>query len=307
MLYHGYLVVEFFFILSGFLMYRSFCRSNIKNPCAYLISRFKRFFKPYVICLLLCIAVHFVHAPNFHLHLYDIVYTVMAPLCDALMLHSIGVFNGVAGWNNNPTWYLSVLVFGGSLVYGCIYCMKKIALGVILPLFCIAAYTKIFNTYYQLEVWDNDGWMYMGMIRGIADISLGALVGAAFHYCREDIEYIVKRWWVALFALVGTLLVFVVWMPLDQYSLVLFPLLILCSFSQNNVVNKLFKANIWSYLGALSWYMFLTHYIVLECMDFFIPEISPLLLRQVVYLLIVLLCSVGLELVGRKLLKRDAR
>lgn len=50
----GYLVVEFFFILSGYFLMDSFIRSPDRNALQYTISRVKKTYLEYLIAAVIC-------------------------------------------------------------------------------------------------------------------------------------------------------------------------------------------------------------------------------------------------------------
>ena len=98
------------------------------------------------------------------------------------------------GWGgvNKPLWYMSVLFVGGTIVYSIIYCTKKVAINLLIPLIFILGYTYLFHnsTSNTIESWDIDGCISNPLIRGICDISLGTIIG---YFICEKKESICKH------------------------------------------------------------------------------------------------------------------
>ena len=52
---HGYIAVEFFFILSGFYLYKNYRQDPEKDTFEYVLNRFKKLFPPFFISFVLLV------------------------------------------------------------------------------------------------------------------------------------------------------------------------------------------------------------------------------------------------------------
>lgn len=106
----GYLGVEFFFLLSGYLMYSAIKK---KTPVMdYLKKRYSQLLGKYLLVLILmhiikgCIAAYG--------GTFSFIDALTSLLPECLLLQNIGVFHSTGYLF--PTWYLSVLIYGGTFI-----------------------------------------------------------------------------------------------------------------------------------------------------------------------------------------------
>lgn len=90
---HGYLAVEFFFILSGVLLYRTFLSNNSPSTIDYTIARLNKFYLKYIVALVITIAVLFQRAMGM-IRAGQIVDYIKNVINDFLMLSSTGIYQG---------------------------------------------------------------------------------------------------------------------------------------------------------------------------------------------------------------------
>lgn len=291
---HGYIGVEFYFILAGVFLYMTTMKEDYPSPLDYAIKRYRRFNPKYVASIMIT---------YMYLYLPDIVkgtgsfwsdhrYMGIAP--DLMMLQSIGVFDGLGGVNK-PLWYMSVLFVGGTIVYSIIYCTKKIAINLLIPMIFILGYTYLFHnsTSNTIESWDIDGCISNPLIRGISDISLGTLIG--YFICEKKESICKHSFSISVCSIVSFLVAVCLCFyeyPFDNISLIAFSLLIIGCFSEHSLLYRLFSGRIWNHLGALSYSMLLLHYPVMLMTNrvCHIIEIHDNF-RIVIYMCNVLICS----------------
>lgn len=115
----GYLGVEFFFILSGFLMMRH-NRHNDDSSGEYIIGRIKRFYPSLIISWSIIIIYRIVNSKwDFLTSINDI----LEHIWEYLLLSGIGM-----SWDtlNPPEWYISVLLITSYFLYWLIKKMKNV-------------------------------------------------------------------------------------------------------------------------------------------------------------------------------------
>lgn len=163
------LAVEIFFVLSGFLLAKSYYKSlnnglsaadNCKN---YFFNRIKRLYPEYIFAMLLCALLT---------NLFSHHISMRSFMLNAFML---------AGWGGIPNiingiWYVIVLLWGGSLLFNLLSLYKEKAIYWILPtISCLCLFylinhdTNISGHQFPIEF----GLLSKGTIRGILCITVG--------------------------------------------------------------------------------------------------------------------------------------
>ena len=256
---HGYLAVEFFFILSGFLIYKSFSKPQAASTIDYTINKFRRFAPEYLIVLGYIYLRHLflpVLAGNRD---FDISF-MMKMFPEILMLQDSGFYDGGA---NAPLWYLCILLVGGGLLYSFFRYNKRLATHVIIPLICLMGYTYLFgkSPNGSIEVWDVDGPIKATLVRGMAGMSLGILLACIYE---KKCDFITKHHYlIDSVSIVGIIILFFVIITktyYDKYILLFIPPVLLACFNGKSLINKVFKSRIWLLLGGVSFEMLLLHF-----------------------------------------------
>lgn len=258
---HGYMAVEFFFILSGVLMYFSASKENALGTFDYTMKKVKRFAPD---CLLLIVFVNLRHMilPALLGRKELEVSWLLQALPESLFLQNIGIYTGGV---NFPMWYVSVLLFGGAFVYALLRYNKRLAISIVLPMIILVGYTYIFNMDKRgrIDGFDLYGGVYTPMLRGVCGISLGVVLGYIFVLKKQCIQHI-KTWVInalGLFSLCLFLLfeIFPTSQSYDRYLLIVVPFLLLACFMESSLFNKLFSSSCFSILGGYSWQMLVYH------------------------------------------------
>lgn len=172
-----YLAVDFFFILSGYLLYRTYQSKKYENAWSFTKPKIIRFF-PYSFIMLICfwtakIAQDILAGIGTHDLLLNIVHTVLGGTYELLFLHMFlpaYAFNG-------PTWYISVLLVVGYVYY---YLLCKMRGGGIeIPILVIGCYMFMHYSYGSLDITSGTTSIFKitpGIIRGAADMGVGILI-----------------------------------------------------------------------------------------------------------------------------------
>ena len=175
---HGYMAVEFFFMLSGVLMFFSANKEEALGTFEYTMKKVKRFAPD---CLLLIVYVnlrHMILPALLGRKELDVSWLLQA-LPESLFLQNIGIYTGGV---NFPMWYVSVLLFGGAFVYALLRFDKRLTVSIILPMIVLVGYTYIFNMDKRgrIDSFDLYGGVYSPMLRGVCGMSLGVVLGYIF-------------------------------------------------------------------------------------------------------------------------------
>jgi Acyltransferase family. len=170
----GFSPVEFFFILSGFLIYKSAQKHPQLSVLEYTGNKVKRFFPKYFTALVLCTIIHFVSYRHNGLT-EDLFSFSQCFISEALFLQAIGFLQSNI---NYPCWYLSVLVIGGAFVFAVIKYNSRLATNIVLPCIVLFSYTLLFTRYDTIEQWGSIGIISLPLLRGISGMSLGAILSS---------------------------------------------------------------------------------------------------------------------------------
>lgn len=137
---HGHLGVEFFFILSGFLIYKSYISHKDVGTIDFTLKKIKRLYPAYIISILLMM---FLDRKRFlfcaEISPNHILETYFSHVPEYLMLQSIGLYDGNQA--NYPLWFLSILVFGGGFLYGLLQCDFRRSINLYIPIICLLFFT----------------------------------------------------------------------------------------------------------------------------------------------------------------------
>jgi len=245
---NGYLGVEFFFILSGFLLYRS-CQIKHLLPIYYLSRRIKRFYLKYIVAL------GIIFLLNIKTWLTgDIMDNILRLITEMLFLQNIGFY---AGGYNYPCWYLCILIMGGSILYSLLFFYKNATINIIVPISVVLTYTYLFSLNSSLNVlWDG----VLPLLRGCAAMGIGIITAYVYevynHLFARNKRFLNH---ISFICLICSLYFCLTINHYDKYVILCFPILIILCFVENSLLNRLFSRDIWKKLGSISYEMFLIH------------------------------------------------
>lgn len=283
---NGYLAVEFFFLLSGFLLYRSSQRRSALSPLHYAIHKFKRLYFPF---LLVVLTLNMVWVDKF-------------AIFPSLFLRDIFLVSNTSffQWGADvPMWYLRVLLIGGALIYSMLKVHERWTTNVFLPIFIIGVYTFILHRYDgKLETWETYGPFSLPLLRGMAGMGLGCLL-AKFMQVEGEKFLSCYRKMLDLGLLISFFLVFffmsnTLSKHFDIYVLGFFMCIVFVSFSPYSKINKWVTSSFCTYLGELSYFVYIVHFACITIAEkaFQTFHVATPILQVIIYLLLVLIFSV---------------
>ena len=303
---HGYMAVEFFFILSGLLMYFSVSKPNALGVFDYTLRKMKRFAPDCLFLMAFVYLRHMIVPALFGRRSFDFSWTLQA-LPESLFLQNTGIYLGGV---NFPMWYVSVLLYGGAIVYSLLRYNRHLALSVIFPIVILFGYTFIFNMddRGRIDGFDLYGCMYVPMLRGICDISLGVMLGYVLA-TRQTIVKRIRPWVIDVLSLLALVLFLIfAFMPskesYDRYLLIVIPVVLLACWQKDSLLNRVFKSNVWARLGGISFQMLVYHgYIIIPFYLFLIKLIPMQFAKELDVLLFSLFCAI-ISLLMKKIVEK---
>jgi peptidoglycan/LPS O-acetylase OafA/YrhL len=266
----GSLAVEFFFLVSGYLMAKAADerikkinqlkqRLNIsKETIKFIFHKYKNIFLTLLVSIIVCITIRF--------YFYDkniadnIIYSTWELLCGQMYGFS-GYFSTGVGW------YLSAMFAALWILYPIYLKKRDTFLYIIAPLLTLFILGWISHTYGDLTgapgTWSE--FFYKGMLRGVAEVSAGAI-------CYGTVKQMSKINWTKLghifltsveilcYALSSLYMLF--HLPSGQDTIIFLLLMIAVSitFSEQSYTYKLLKNPKWSYSASFSGVLLFCHY-----------------------------------------------
>lgn len=203
--HYGWIAVDFFFILSGYLL-----GVSLENPVAlftYAKKRITRLYPQYFISTCLTFA------------LYRITMGVLNPqkaIPELLMIQNSGLCTG--GGYNGSLWYISVLLILSICLYSlCRNDQQGIVKGLLLFV-ALAGYTYLIGSENGLESWTFDGLIYPPLVRGLSGLSLGV----SLHEIQKEYNGQMSQLSSVVYCMISCALVLCLLAGIESYSIAIF-------------------------------------------------------------------------------------
>lgn len=298
----GYLGVDFFFIVSGFFLMLHYQKRRtivfeeskkekiaiVKETMNYMSDRIKRLYEPYIISILMFVALLF-YENSFSFSW--LVKHIWSTKWQYLLVHYLGAD---VPFEFRSIWFISSLILISYFIYFLLCYNETLFIG-LAPVSCLLLYIWIFVTYKTLSMqmyWT--GLFHGSVLRGFADMTVGVLAAwIACVYKTKSLDktkiYIIKFCCMAMIAyiMVGVQ----PWSEEDFFIIPLMFLVIVLSYLRPfNFPESIKRLLIYS--GSLSYWIFLQHLLVSRCFVLWRPHLKayialPLFL-SITYLLAIL-------------------
>lgn len=290
----GYISVEFFFILTGYLLYSSYLNKPIagdkQDSAIYQVyHKFKQFYPYFFISW--CTTFIMVHVESGNITFRTLFWDFIFGIPQLLFLQCEGLA-GVSDNYNGPMWFASALLIGILVVYPLMCYCKKYFATAIAPALCLICYGHVMKTGASLgSVHEWAGVFQVGCLRAIGGLCLGA-----FCYYIANLlspHHLTKSGNITISLLQFGLLAFSLYLMCRTYGytdivqVMLFSILIILSFAEKTMTNRIFNRKIFFTLGKISMIVFVTQCAAYKCPSILLyPENWPL--RYGMYLIYVL-------------------
>lgn len=249
----GYIGVEFFFILSGFFLYKSFKKNNNETAFQYTVKRIKRLYPEYILAFILCFILQMAQSGK-----EKSVDFIFQAISEITLMQNIGIFRG--GFNY-PLWYLSVLIFAGYIVYELLKKDKETFSKIISPIAIVFTFSLLNSMGKGLENWDTVYGIYLPLLRGFSDICIGVLISEFVDTKYfKDIEEKKGIFRIVEILTYACLLYIIIFQnKFAMYSILLIPIVILAANNKNSLAYKFLNWKIFGNIGKLTYTMYLNH------------------------------------------------
>lgn len=305
----AYLLVEFFFMLSGFLFAKGVLDGKYRNKSLILIikDRIMRLWPTYIVGLILLPIVYSLvwYEGNYFKWLLEGSH-LKSYLAEVFMLQSIGVSR--FEYINGPAWYVSALLFATIVAW---FAIKKIGKGnfIFLISICLYIFIGIFESPSMSTQKFILKYIPVPLLRGIA----GVLLGVSLYYCYTKIGdkiFNLSRQMISVIEIVAFLLGLRLLLYrnsnwLNFGVLIPFSILIIVMYSDNKgVLSKILSNKKWSYLSNISFAFYIMQSFCSNILTCMCPNVKQPW-AFIWYMFFNCTCAIIVyELVEKKLIKR---
>lgn len=186
-----YIAVEFFFIVSGYLLYDNFSkyRERYHSSYVYTMHRLQQIWPRYLVAFVVVFSVKAI------MNAYTVKQCV-GMLVDAMpeifLLQGIGLNRE---WNYvNPTlWYLSILLIAGYIIYWFLLHNEKTFITLLAPTLVMIGYSYLYRYVGSLDAVIKTEGIYenQALIRGFCDMCMGIFAVKLRHWLEKHVKNIV--------------------------------------------------------------------------------------------------------------------
>ena len=169
-----YIGVEFFFIVSGYLLYAKFdvLSEKYHSGLAYLGYRYKKIYPYYLASFILCFIFFFLTRDG--TSLLEIIRILSNDFFEVFALQGIGLNDG---WSyiNNTGWFISILLICDFVIFHCLLKWKYTFENFAAPLIVIICFSFLYSNMQGIGAAVQTTGFYenWGLMRGMADMCLG--------------------------------------------------------------------------------------------------------------------------------------
>ena len=186
-----YIAVEFFFLVSGWLLADKFERLKERNellqytPGRYVWTKVRSFFPHCCFSFLVAFAVTGIcegYAPHQYMAQF------VSHLPEMFLLHSVGLNFSSSFWFNSPVWYISTMLIISFFLWFALRRDEEKTVHFWIPLAVLLIYPYLYRTYGSLteHYQVTDGIMNSALLRGAAAMGLGVLARKLKERVRRD-------------------------------------------------------------------------------------------------------------------------
>lgn len=177
---NGYIGVEFFFVVTGFLMARHAERRKetgrelslvADETWRYVLGKVKAFFRYYTAAVLLQVLVRFVLLR--HDRIVKVIYQFLGSI-PTFTLTFMGLNNNRRFLYVGNTWYLSAMLIAIFLLFPLLLRHYDFSVKIVFPLIALFVIGYVYGTTDTISGWNEwTGFTYTGVLRAISEIALG--------------------------------------------------------------------------------------------------------------------------------------
>jgi len=260
----GYLAVEFFFILSGFLMAGQLKRATklLENGTSpeiisskYFSYKYKKLMPQYWLSIVVLILVDNIVFDNF-----SIKSAILKGIPEILAIQLFWRPNGI----NGQLWFVSALIWASYFVFYLLLKHRDFALHIFFPVFILVSFGFIYKNVGYLDLVDNSKFYLAPFVRAFSEISFGCIL--------YDLYIQIKSYSFNFAFMSGielcliSIILIVMWRTRRDYKdfIMVFVLggHILITMLCKGILSRILNHKIFGYLGSISYSMYVNQLII---------------------------------------------
>lgn len=307
---NGYIAVEFFFVVSGYLLAKkaeNYKGTDIWNDnIRFLWRKYLSIFPYLIVSIIFGIVLYRHYIPS-----DDTVFmTILKAFVDYFPLQMFG-FSGTI--ISGVSWYLCLLFLCTFVLFPILVTKREVFVKFFAPiivLFCYGLIVINSDNYQVPSVWY--GVVYSGVLRGYAGMCLGVISYEA----RKKLDSL-KATSTNIAVVTATpiaFIIFTVWfafqgIELNTLTVLFIPLmclLVATSFSSKNIISKPLEGPVCEFFGKFSLSIFLCHYYVANLMPWFAEDLMSNR-ATATYFVVVFAVSIVNYILGKLLIYKRTR
>ncbi|MBQ3847027.1 MAG: acyltransferase [Bacteroidales bacterium] len=296
----GDFAVDFFFILSGAMLYRSFIVHPGQDSVKYTFNRIRRIFFEWILVLVPVFIIKFRDwlFIDGHLNKDNLLEYALKFIHEIFFLGETGLFNGSSHY---ASWFISALIVGGFILYSALYFFKERCPGFYFPVFAMLSLVFLYKD--GFPGWGIIGCFKLQLLKGTAEMAIGATI---YHYAERYQQSLKKYHTLIDFISLAAIAMWIVLLFNDRkfspYSILFCSLILVSLLVDNSLMVRFFSrsSRLWLLLGGISFEMLLTHGLVKPIVSYLNIGMLPPLISVTLYLLLVIASAFGLKEVNKK-------
>ncbi len=267
----GFILVEFFFMVSGFFMAKSLYALKEKpinslgdEAWRFTLKKADRIYIPYIIAFVIHFVVRMVIE---NVGIKDMLIEASLSIRELTLTYSTGLITG--RFHNGPTWYISAMILGMFILYPVLRKYYDTFSKIIAPFFSIFIYAFLQHQHKSINLSSHFGEiMCLGFLRGVCALSIGIFVFQLVRKAtnsKKSLNIVGKGALLIFeFGIVGYLLLITFHKRFSShefqyFAVILQAILVFILFYNPIKINNKFIVTVCKKLGELSLYIYLNH------------------------------------------------
>jgi len=259
-----YLAVEFFFIVSGFFIAKSWNEKRKESPFLWWKRKSLRIYPVFIYSIMLLVLIGLLAAKNSKVFIVsnkDLIY-------ELLFLNNAGITKYAI---NIPDWYVSCMLISGFFYMAFMTMNENLLKFLIIPTAIIFGISFLVNNFQTLNVHSKIIFSIIdiGVIRAFVDMG----VGIELYYYVSSMHKGNNKIYNSLLEVLLCLAIylFLINSNSSRYDILIIPifsLLIVACFLNRGIIAALLESNVVQFLGKFSLPLYLTHFVVIRYIQY---------------------------------------
>ncbi len=296
----GDFAVDFFFVLAGAMLFRSFLTHPDQDAIQFTFRRIRRIIIAWLLVLI----------PVFFIKNRDYLFAGgfrpetwfnygLKLLHELLFLGQNGLYEGTSHY---ASWFICILIVGGGILYAALQFFKDKAVMLYFPVFSLLSLVYFYNTS-TFEPWVTRGCWDMMFLRGCGEMAIGASI---YYFAEKYQESLQKSRRLvdilSVVALAGLILLLFARRDYASYAPLFSSLILLGTLTDNSLYCHILRSPIWITLGGISFEMLLVHGLVKPIVSFAGIGNLPAVISVTLYFGLVVVCAFALKWLNKKMI-----